>query len=173
MIRSTALFTVCLLIFVLSACSKGTQDPAGTASPEAPKISSASVVKVAVPPVEIPAGGSNEAVVRLAIQAGYHINANPATYPYLKATELEVTDTDEVSMDYTYYPNPQVKKFAFAEQPLRVYEGETPLKVLLHADKKAPKGNHPISCKLNVQACDDKVCYPPATLDVTIPVVVK
>ena len=173
MIRSIAVVIVCLLSLALSGCSKGTQNSASTASPEAAKISSESVVKVTVQPVEIPAGGSNEAVVHLTIQPGYHINANPATYPYLKATELDVTDTDEVSMDYTYYPNPQVKKFAFADQPLRVYEGELQLKVLLNADKKAAKGNRSVHCKLNVQACDDKLCYPPATLDVVIPVVIK
>ncbi|MEP6919883.1 MAG: protein-disulfide reductase DsbD domain-containing protein [bacterium] len=172
MIRSIAVVIVCLLM-VASGCSKGTQNPAATASPETPKISSETVVKVAVQPVEIPAGGSNEATVRLTIQPGYHINANPATYPYLKATELDVTDTDEISMDYTYYPNPQVKKFAFADQPLRVYEGEIQLKVLLNADKKAAKGNRPVNCKLSVQACDDKLCYPPATIDVVIPVVIK
>jgi hypothetical protein len=66
-----------------------------------------------------------------------------------------------------------VKKFAFAEQPLRVYEGETQLKVMLNADKSAPKGPRNLPAKLNVQACDDKLCYPPGSIDVVIPVTIK
>lgn len=174
MIRVTPTLSTCLfLVLVLSACSRRAQDPEATPSPEVPKISSESVVKAAVESVEIPAGGSNEAVVRVIIQPGYHINANPPTYPYLKATELDLTDTDAVSVDYTYYPSPLIKKFAFAEEPLRVYEGETQLKVLLNAANTAPKGNQSISGKLRIQACDDKVCYPPGSLEVMIPVVIK
>lgn len=173
MSRTTSVLMICLLMVVLSACSKSGQNPAATASPEAPKISSQSVVEVAVQPLDIPAGGANEAIVRVIVQPGYHINANPATYPYLKATELDITDTDDVSMDYTYYPNPLIKELAFAEQPLRVYEGETQLKVLLNAAKTAPKGSRTVNGKLSIQACDQSVCYPPATLDVAIPVVIK
>jgi thiol:disulfide interchange protein DsbD len=174
MIRVTPMLSTCLfLVLVASACSKRVQDPGASPSPEVPKISSESVVKAAVESVEIPVGGSNEAVVRVIVQPGYHINANPPTYPYLKATELDLTDTERVSVDYTYYPNPLVKKFAFAEEPLRVYEGETQLKVLLNAAKTAQKGNQSISGKLRIQACDDKVCYPPGLLEVVIPVVIK
>jgi hypothetical protein len=132
-----------------------------------------SVVKATVDPLEVAAGQSNEAIVKINTQSGYHINANPATFEYLKATELDLPDTPEIVVDYIYYPNPQVKKFPFSEQPLRVYEGETQLRVMLNADKNAPKGARTLPAKLNVQACDDKVCYPPGSIDVSIPVTIK
>ena len=172
MTRSLLAFISAVFLIALSGCSKPAQNTAAP-SAEPPKITSMSVVKVTADPMEVVAGQSNEAIVKINIQSGYHINANPATFEYLKATELDLPDTPEVLVDYIYYPNPQVKKFPFSEQPLRVYEGETQLRVMLNAAKNATKGPRTIPAKLNVQACDDTVCYPPGTVDVSIPVTIK
>lgn len=173
MIRATLILIVGVSLFVFSGCSRTGPEPAAKPAPEPPKISSETLVKVTVDPIEVKAGQFNEAVVKLVTQAGYHINANPASFEYLKATELDLPDTTELLVEYIYYPNPQVKKFSFSEQPLRVYEGETQLKVMLNAEAKATKGSHSMPAKLNVQACDDKVCYPPGSIAVNIPVTIK
>jgi thiol:disulfide interchange protein DsbD len=161
-----------------SACSKSEKSIEGTASssPTAaavPKITSESVVKVAVQGAEITAGRFADAIVRVTVQSGYHINSNPPTFPYLKATELDITDTDEITLNSVFYPKPLVKTFAFAEKPLHVYEGETPLTVTLEAAKTAMKGQQSLPAKLRIQACDDQVCYPPGSIDVVIPVLIK
>lgn len=160
-----------------SACSK-TQQPDGTgtansASPAAPKITSESVVKVAVQSAEIPAGGFADAIVRVTVQSGYHINSNPPTFPYLKATELEMADTSEITLNSIFYPKPLVKNFAFSDQPLQVYEGETPLTVTLEAAPSAKKGQLSIPAELRIQACDEQVCYPPGSISLVIPVLIK
>jgi hypothetical protein len=168
-----------LLMLMLTACSRSSQNSPGESatksatSPEGAKISSETLVKASAQPVEIPADGSAEAIVRVTVQNGYHINANPPTYPYLKATELDIPETKDISVNYTYYPNPLVKKFSFAEMPLRVYEGETALRVSLQAAKTAVKGEQSLSGTLRIQACDDQVCYPPGSIAVAIPVLIK
>ncbi|MGH9927702.1 MAG: hypothetical protein ACREA9_00595, partial [Pyrinomonadaceae bacterium] len=103
------------------------------------------MVKAAAKRVGIPAGGSAEATVRLTIQSGYHVNANPPTYPYLKATVLEISPADGISVALVTYPKAVNKKFAFAEKSLAVYEGETDLKAMLKTDKTAKKGERSIS----------------------------
>lgn len=180
MTRSTQMNLACLLLlFVATACSKpapnSDSEAAATpaASPAAPRITSESVVKVAAQPVEIPAGKSAEATVRVTIQSGYHINANPPTYPYLRATALEIPPADGVSVAFVTYPKALDKKFAFAEKSLAVYEGETELKAKLKADKAAQTGERSIPARLRVQACDDQLCYPPGTLELAIPVNIK
>ena len=161
------------MLFVSVACSRPAPNSASPAESPAQRITSEGVVKVAAQRVEIPAGGSAEATVRLTIQSGYHVNANPPTFPYLKATALEISPSDGVSVAFVIYPNAVNKKFAFAEQALAVYEGETDLKATLKADKAAKKGERSIPARLRIQACDDQVCYPPGTLELAIPVNVK
>lgn len=180
MTRSTQIIIACLLpLFVATACSKPVQNSASesattpAAFPSAQRITSESVVKVEAQPVEIPAGKSAEAVVRVAIQSGYHINANPPTYPYLKATALEILPTEGVSAGPVTYPKALDRTFPFAEKPLAVYEGEAELKATLKADKAAKTGQRSISARLRIQACDDQVCYAPGTLDLAISVNIK
>ncbi len=165
-----------LLVFVAAACSKPAANSAAETSnapvpsPTAQKITSESVVKAAAQRVEIPAGGSGETAVRLTIQSGYHVNANPPSYPYLKATALEIAPADGVSVALITYPKAIEKKFVFAEKPLAVYEGETELKATFKTEKTARKGERTIPARLRIQACDDQVCYPPGTLELAIPV---
>jgi len=171
------LLTGLMLLLTAAACSKpsSTPEPANTAvaSPSAQRITSEGVVKAVAPRVEIPAGGSADAIVKLTIQSGYHVNANPPTYPYLKATVLEITPSDGVSDGQIFYPKPVERRFPFAEKPLSVYEGETDLKVSLKADKAAKKGERSIPARLRIQACDEQVCYPPGAIELQIAVNVK
>jgi len=166
-----------LVLLASAACSKPSPAPEQTntpgASPSTQRITSEGVVKAAAQRVEIPAGGSADAIVRLTIQSGYHINANPPTFSYLKATVLEITPSDGVSDGQIFYPKPVERTFPFAEKPLSVYEGQTDLKVSLKADKSAQKGERSISAQLRIQACDEQVCYPPGTIALSIPVNVK
>ena len=89
------------------------------------------------------------------------------------ATELTLTPDEGFSVGFINYPSPLTKKFSFSDEPLAVYEGETAIKILLKAANSVTTGRHSFAGKLNVQACDDQVCYPPGTIDLSIPVTVK
>ena len=167
---------VCLsVVLFATACSKPEPSTATTpaAAPTVQRITSESVVKVTAQPVELSAGGSSEAVVRLTIQNGYHVNANPPTFPYLRATTLEIPAAEGVTAAAVTYPKALEKQFAFADKPLAVYEGEVELKATLSADKGAKSDRRSLPAHLRIQACDDQVCYPPGTVELTIPVNIK
>ena len=157
MIRSTCSTFVCLLLLLLtSACSKSPENSASApaspaASPSEQRITSESVVSVAAQPIEISAGGSAEAIVKVTIKSGYHTNANPPTFPYLRATELEVPPAEGVSAAPIVYPAATVKTFPFADKPLAVYEGETTLRTTLKADKSAKSGSRSLSAVLRIK----------------------
>lgn len=166
----------CLILsLMVSGCGKSGQPAAETivSSSEPKRVASENVVTIQSSPVEIVAGASTDAVVHLKIDQGYHINANPATYPYLIATQLDVPKVDGISAAGIKYPPPLNKKFSFADGPLAVYEGDAEIKVAFVADKTTKRGQTSIPGKLRIQACDDQVCYPPGTIDVWIPVAVK
>jgi len=180
MFRSKQLLLTCFLSLLgLAACSQPATGPtAPAASPTATpakiaQVTSLNFVKAGAADTQVPAGGSGEAIVTVAVRSGYHVNANPASDAYLKATELIVQPDDGLSVGFIKYPSAIKKKFSFSEKQLAVYEGEVPIKVLLKAAAAAPKGAHKLAAKLNVQACDDQLCYPPGTLEMTITVTTR
>jgi thioredoxin:protein disulfide reductase len=159
-----------LLCVLITACARTATN---TTENEPPAINSVDVVKAMAQETTLAPGESGDALVRLQIQNGYHVNANPPSQSYLKATEIELKPQESISVEFITYPDPLVKTFAFSETPLKVYEGETNLKLRLLADKTAKPGKHNLSATLRVQACDEKVCYAPGALAVTVPVNVK
>ena len=167
MLKSKLVLVVTLLCTCL-ACTKQ-KEQASTVQPR----HSVDVVKANAQELTIKAGADGDAIVRLSIEKGYHVNANPATFPYLIATKLELPQNPGVSVSFIVYPDPLTKTFPFAEKPLAVYEGVTDIKAKLKVDKTTKPGEHSLPAKVQVQACDDQVCYAPGTLDVTIPLIVK
>ena len=176
---TTLLTSILCFLFTLTGCSQSATEPGRESFAVTPsvaedkRIASVDVVKAVAQPVEIAVGSSGEAILRLTIQTGYHVNANPPTYSYLKAIELEIAPAAGVSVGPISYPPPRNAKLSFAEKPIAVYEGETEIRATLKADKSAKPGERSLSAKLRIQACDDQVCYPPGTLDLAIPVRIK
>ena len=165
--KQLLLLVLCLLV---TACAKTATN---TTDNEPPRINSVDVVKAMPQETTLAPGESGDALVRLQIQNGYHVNANPPSQSYLKATEIELKPQQGISVEFITYPDPLLRTFSFSETPLKVYEGETNLKLRLAADKTTTAGKHNLSAKLRVQACDEKVCYAPGAIDVTVPVNVK
>lgn len=172
--RKIVLLLLCCLV---AACAKTPTEPpvanANASSNEPPKIRSTDVVKATPQEAAITRGDSAYVVVPINITHGYHVNANPPSFSYLIPTELQVPNADGISVEFITYPDPLKKKFSFAEQELAVYEGQAIVKALLKADKSAQSGKRNLSAKLRVQACDDKICYAPGVLDLTLPVEIK
>lgn len=164
---------VLVLGLVIAGCAKTPTNTSTTNASESAPIRSIDVVKATPQPVTLAAGAEGYVDVALQINNGYHVNANPPTFPYLKATEFLITPSDGISVEFMRYPDAVTKQFKFAEKPLAVYEGSNVLKARLKADKSAKPGAHNLSAKLRVQACDDAVCYAPGEVEVQVPVTIK
>jgi DsbC/DsbD-like thiol-disulfide interchange protein len=170
----------------LSACagnSSTANAPAGSANTiassnanavaSAPASPLAGIVKVSGENVEARAGETAEATVRLDIASGYHVNANPATERFLIPTSLEVKPQAGITVDKIIYPKPLTKKFSFAETPLAVYEGDARITMTVRVPRDAAPGQHTLGARLRVQPCDDEKCYPPTTVETSIPVTIR
>src|SRR5215471_20665561 len=115
----------------LSGC-RNSNAPVAPSSPAPKEVSSSDQVVKAfshfIPSASPPAN------IELVISPGYHINAHPATFPYLIATEITPGKVDGITVgDQLAYPSPKMEKFAFADQPLAVYEGSVTIPIPLTA----------------------------------------
>ena len=173
-LRVILVVVISLGLACLGGCSKPTdrQRPNDAQSPALNVRSSADVVKVSTPNLSISVGGKADAIIALSISPGYHVNANPATFDYLIATNVTAGKSEGLSTGKPVYPAAEKKKFQFAEAPLAVYEGEVQIKLPLTAAANA-SGVRSLPVDVRVQACDQEKCFPPDTLHTTLAVEVK
>ncbi|HWS89452.1 MAG TPA: protein-disulfide reductase DsbD N-terminal domain-containing protein [Pyrinomonadaceae bacterium] len=170
--------TFCLP-FALASCGGGEANRNGAAvtavpSPAAPgPAAKPQPVTATVEEAKLDAGGEGEARVRLDIAQGFHTHANPASDKYYIPTELRAEPQEGITPGQPVYPPGVSRKLEFFDKPLALYEGSVVIKLPLRADKGAAKGRHTLRTKLRVQHCDDKVCFPPQTIDAPIPVTVN
>lgn len=116
-------------------------------------------------------GSDFKAALVLDIDEGWHINAHRPTLDYLIGTEFEVDRHEHFIMSDDQYPEPEAYEFAFAGgEELLVYQGETPVIIQFRASSQLQPGEHEITGRMTVQACDDQTCLAPTNIDVTIPV---
>jgi len=101
-------------------------------------------------------GGTGDSlVVQVRIDPGWHIQANPASLPFLVPTELDLGSSGaDAAIDY---PAGRELRSEFTRETIRVYEGELEISVRLRADAEPPG-----RLALRFQACDDKLCLPPS-----------
>lgn len=130
------------------------------------------LVKSAVEPVHITAGGTANATVRLVIAPSWHINANPPFPDYMIPTELSLDSSVGVTSGEPTYPPPHMVRLSFDDSDLFVYDGTAEIVLPLVASAQAVNGTHTLRAELRFQACNDQVCLPPATVPVMIEVTV-
>ncbi len=181
-----AFVCMCAAAFLLAGCNRSENKPTAASSPTANTTTPApasstlpedkappdDVVVVNVQAVDLLAGGTAEAWIKLIIAKGYHINGNPSS-KYQIATALSVDAGEGVTPGKTVYPPSITKKFEFSEEPIAVYEGDATIRQEFKAEVNTRVGVRKLAGKLKIQPCDEHVCYPPRTIDIIIPATVR
>jgi len=163
---------IAITLLFLAGCSKPATNsgPAPSQPSQREVRSSADVVSFGGTGTAMSGDNNGEALVMLNIESGYHVNANPATYPYLIATEVTADKVEGIEVGKAAYPPAKKQKFEFADEPLAVYEGQVEVRLPI---KVASKGSRALPLNVRVQACDHEKCFPPASLKTNVSVEVK
>lgn len=128
------------------------------------------VVKVdPIPVVTAKPGAPVTVAIAVRVDPGFHVNADKQNDEYLIPIRLTwapgVLEAGAVA-----YPKYETVKLAFSETPVNIYSGEFKLETRFKVAKKAATGAGMVSGKLRYQACNDRECLIPRTVDVTVPV---
>jgi len=107
--------------------------------------------------------------LQLQLRDGYHVNSNAPADPYLIPLRLTWTPgpVEAVAVEF---PKPQSEKLAFSEKPVLIFSGTFDVTTRFKAPANAPLGQALVTGKLRYQACNDRMCLAPKTVDVTLPV---
>jgi len=119
------------------------------------------------PPVRLTIKKSEPVTAKLQLQLrqGYHVNSNKPSDEYMIPLKL-TWDQGALEVKEVVFPKPHMEKSEFAEKPLSVFTGEFEITTKLAAKPTASSGLGILTGKLRYQACNDKMCLPPKTLDV-------
>jgi hypothetical protein len=121
--------------------------------------------------VSVAAGRAATVALRFRVADGYHINSNKPRSELLIPTELKLEAPAGVRIDTVAYP--EGSEFALSFDPtekLSVYSGEFVVTAKLSAVRGAAAGSYPLSGVLSYQACNDRACFPPKKLPVSLEV---
>ena len=104
-----------------------------------------------------------QAVVVVEVIPGYHINDHHPSLDYLIPTEVKLEPSKQVTVKDITYPKGELKKFAFSDALLSVYEGTVRVEVALQVERKSLPGDYEVKGQLAYQACNDHACLPPTS----------
>ncbi len=131
------------------------------------------VLSIADPP-KLTVGRSGEVseALKLQLQPGYHVNSNAPNEDYLIPLRL-TWDSTAVEIVSVNYPKAASEKSEFSDKPLSVFNGNFEIVTKFKRSAKASPGPGFLQGKLRYQACNDKMCLPPKTVEVKVPLLVE
>ena len=106
--------------------------------------------------------------IPVVVKDGYHVNSNQPSEEYLIPLKLTWTQMGALEGGTVTYPKPALEKYEFSEQPLSVYTGSFDLVANFKVAPNAPAGPGAATGKLRYQACSNRACFPPKTVDITV-----
>jgi len=109
------------------------------------------------------AGGPARVALKVSVPEGLHTQSNKPRDPNLIPTELTVDAPSGLTVEEIVWPPATDFKQEGQDQPLAVFEREFVIGVRLALASSVPNQGLTIPVRLRYQACDDKLCYAPAT----------
>jgi len=106
------------------------------------------------------------------LQGGFHVNSNQPADEYLIPLKLQWLK-GPLDAEQVVYPKPLLENYAFSQKPVSVFSGKFEIVTKFKASPSAQPGMALMNGKLRFQACNDKECLPPKTLDVQFTVVIE
>ncbi len=129
--------------------------------------------KLAISPVEqisLKPGGAVTQTLRVVVQPGFHVNSDKPKDEFLIPLKLTWTSGPLEAKSITY---PKPEEIKVGQEMLTVYTGAFNIQTEFKAPGNVAPGSVEITGKLRYQACNNEMCFRPATLDVRLPVSIQ
>jgi thiol:disulfide interchange protein DsbD len=102
----------------------------------------------------------------------WHINSNVPAEDYFEATNLSLPSESFFSFSEINYPEALSLFLEFSERPVSVFEGEIFIGGVIPIPEDISLGKYTLPLRFTYQACDDRTCLPPETLEKEIIIMV-
>ena len=116
------------------------------------------------------AGTIHRVALEARLDPGFHVNSNAPLEDFLIATVMTLDPPEGIELTAVAWPEPIMLSQQGAEQPLAVFEEEFVIGAALSLGPQVAVGQYVIPGTLRYQACDESMCYLPATAPVSFTV---
>jgi hypothetical protein len=120
-----------------------------------------------VPTVKAQKGSVAVVSLRAVLPPGFHANSNTPSDAYLIPLTLKWTG-GPLEADGITYPKGTNEKYSFSDKPLSVVTGEFTITTKFKVPATAATGASAQNGTLRYQACNDRMCFAPKTLNVSL-----
>ncbi|MCL4793195.1 MAG: hypothetical protein KJZ84_01465 [Bryobacteraceae bacterium] len=110
--------------------------------------------------------------LRLKLPPGCHTNSHQPNDPDLIPLRL-TWNPGPLEAGAITFPKPTLEKYSFSEKPLSVFSGEFEIVTQFTRKPTAMPGPAVLGGKLRYQACNDRMCFPPRTIEIKAPVMLQ
>ena len=113
-----------------------------------------------------PAGSTLRVALEATLQPqgnGLHVNSNDPLEEFLIPTVLTLDPPEGIALEALAWPTPIMLEQQGSESPLAVFEETFVIGAAFTIDSDLDVGNYSIPGSLRYQACDERMCYIPAT----------
>jgi cytochrome c biogenesis protein CcdA/thiol-disulfide isomerase/thioredoxin len=113
----------------------------------------------------VPPGGPARLALRVSLPESLHTQSNKPLDPTLIPTALTIDPPSGVTVEEIVYPPAMELKQQGLDQPLLVFEHEFAIGVRVSLAAGVAAGDLALPARLRYQACNDIMCFPPATAE--------
>ena len=132
------------------------------------------LLTVADPPkMAVKRTGEATQVLHVSLKPGYHTNSSKPNEDYLIPLKLTWQSGGPLEVLEVVYPPGKLVKYDFSEKPLSVLGGEFEISTKFKRAANPALGPGFLTGKLRYQACNEKMCFPPKTVEIKLPLLVE
>ncbi len=142
--------------------------PANFLAEPSPQSAPNIAVTAALSSDKVQRGRTVQATVVMDIPSGFHVNSNRPLGKFLIATQLKIDSPKAVRVSAVSYPRAVLRNFKFSKNRVSVYEGRATMRFNVTVSANFPSGTTELKVHLRYQSCNDEVCFPPQSRDVSL-----
>ena len=125
-------------------------------------------VTAALSAQKVQRGRTVQATVVMDIPSGFHVNSNRPLEKFLIPTQLKIDAPKGVRLGPVSYPRAVLRNFKFSKNRVSVYEGRATMRFNVTVPANSSTGSTELKAHLRYQSCNDEVCFPPQSRDVSL-----
>jgi len=117
-------------------------------------------------------GTTVQAALVMDIPDGFHVNSSRPLSSFSVPTTVKIEAPRGVRISAVNFPRTVVRKLSFSNDQLAVYEGRAVMRFNITVPANRDMGVMELRARIRYQSCNDEVCFPPVTREVTMPIAV-